>query len=277
MTVAAAPLLRETAADVAVLRRPGLGAPVPLVLLHGIGSNAESWTPTLQRLDPRIDAIAWDAPGYGASAPLTVPTPHPRDYAERLDALLDALGFEQVILAGHSLGALFAASLAASQPRRVSALALLSPASGYAAKPGEVLPASVQARIDDLDRLGPDAFAEARSPRLIHRPDAKPEALAGVRRAMAAVHPGGYAQAVRALAAGDLLADASRIASPTLTAVGVEDVVTPPAGARAVFARLGCGLRLVEIANAGHALPQEVPEIVADLLGALVEAAARRR
>jgi pimeloyl-ACP methyl ester carboxylesterase len=262
---------RETAAGVAFLRRPGSSGPPPLILLHGVGSDAESWAATMRRLDPRIEAIAWDAPGYGGSEPLPTAAPSPRDYAERLTVWLDALGLNRVVLAGHSLGALFAASFAAANPR-VLALALLSPASGYGVKAGEALPEAVQARIDDLDALGPEAFAAKRGARLVYRPETRPEALAGVRRAMAAVRPTGYAQAVRALGAGDIIADARRIEAPALVAVGAEDVVTPPPGARAVHAALPHARPLREIPEAGHALPQEAPAIVAQLLEDLVGA-----
>ena len=113
----------------------------------------------------------------------------------------NGLGVGCIILAGHSLGALLTVNFAASRPERVAALALLSPASGYRVLQGQALPDAVQARIDDLDRLGPDAFVVARSPRLVHRPEARRAVLAGVQQAMAAVHPPGYAQAVRALGA----------------------------------------------------------------------------
>ncbi len=266
MTGAINGLRHDVVAGTALLRRPGDNASTPLVLLHGIGSNAASWAPMLARLDPRIDATAWDAPGYGGSSPLAEASPRPQHYAARLEAVLDGLGLGRVMLAGHSLGALFAANFAASRPARVAALALLSPASGYRVPPGGTLPDALQARIDDLDRLGAEAFATARSPRLVHRPEASQAVLARVQRAMAAVHPAGYAQAVRALGAGDLLADAARIAPPVLVAVGTHDRVTPPAGVRAVFAALTHGLRLVELPDAGHALPQECPAEVARLL-----------
>ena len=77
-------------------------------------------------------------------------------------------------------------------------------------------------------------------------------------------------QAVRALAAGDLQADAANIAAPTLVAVGAQDVITPPANAHAAFAALPRGLRLTEVPDAGHALPQEAPAAVAALLQDLV-------
>jgi pimeloyl-ACP methyl ester carboxylesterase len=260
-------LRRDMVAGTTLLRRPGAGTGLPLVLLHGIGSDAATWEPMIAALGTGVEVIAWDAPGYGASAPVAPAAPAPRDYAARLAAVLDALGLGRVVLAGHSLGALFAASFAADRPERVAALVLLSPALGYRVPAGAPLPPAVQARIDDLDRLGPAEFAARRAGRLVHRPEVKPEALAGVRRAMAAVRPAGYAQAVRALGAGDLLADAARVAVPTLVAVGAVDAITPPANARAAFAALpGHSARFVEVPEAGHALPQEAPATVAGLL-----------
>jgi pimeloyl-ACP methyl ester carboxylesterase len=262
-------LARGQADGTAFLRRPGSGP--ALVLLHGIGSRAESWQAMVAALPAALPVIAWDAPGYGASRPLAAFAPTPTDYALRLAALLDALGQDRVVLVGHSLGALFAAAFAARHPARVLALACLSPALGYAVPPGAALPQAVQARIDELQRLGPADFAEARAARLLARPLDAPEVLAAVRAAMAAVLPLGYAQAVRALGAGDLLADAARIAAPTLVAVGAEDVVTPPANAERLHAALphpADALRV--IAACGHALPQEAPGAAAALLGGLL-------
>ena len=180
--------------------------------------------------------IAWNAPGYGASQPLALASPTPRDYAAALATLLDALELQRVVLCGHSLGALFAASFAARYPARVAALALLSPALGYRVAPGSPLPDAVQGRIDEIESLGPQTFAKKRAARLIYAPERKPQVLTAVEQAMAAVHPQGYVQAVRALGAGDLLADATMVTAPTSVGVGAEDVVTPPANARTAFA-----------------------------------------
>ena len=261
---------RGRAAGVAFLHRPGTGNAPPLVLLHGIGSNAESWGPLLTALDPAIDAIAWDAPGYGASEPLAEAAPTPTHYAVCLAMFLAALRLDRVSVAGHSLGALFAARFAVARPMQVAAMALLSPALGYGVAVGAPLPPAGQARIDDLDRLGPAEFAAQRAHRLVHRADDKTAVLAGVRRAMAGVRSPGYAQAVRALGSGTLLADAARIAAPTLVAVGAEDVVTPPDNARSVHAALRHKGALEVVPDAGHALPQEAPSVVAQLLATLI-------
>lgn len=274
MTVAA-DIVRPTpgtAAGIGFLRRQGSSQGLPMVLLHGLGSNARSFEPLMAALPPSLTIIAWNAPGYGTSAPLATATPAPRDYAAALMRLLDAFDLERVILVGHSLGALFAASLAAHEPARVAGLALISPALGYRVAANAALPPNVQARIDELESLGPTAFAEKRAARLIHDAEHKPQVLAAVREAMAAVNQTGYAQAVRALGAGDLIADLARIPAPTLIAVGAEDVVTPPANAHRAFTALANPANYFEVAGAGHALPQEDPAAVARLLLQLVEA-----
>ena len=257
-------------ASVAYIRRPGRGAAHPLLLLHGIGSNAQSFVPLMSALPDSIDAIAWNAPGYADSAPLPDPSPLPHDYAAALEKLLDAFKLARAALAGHSLGALFAGSFAARHPRRVTALALLSPAAGYRCSSGTPLPASVQSRIDEIVELGPIAFAARRAARLVGDPQGMPNVVAAVERAMASVNPAGYVQAVRALGGGDLCADVARISNPAVVVVGAMDQITPPPGVRAVHAAFRQPTPYHEIAGAGHALPQEKPEAIAELLGTFV-------
>lgn len=260
---------REVVAGIELLHRPGPGP--TLVLLHGIGSDAVSWAPMIEALPARLDVIAWWAPGYGESAPVAPERPAPADYAARLLALLDAMGRDRVVLAGHSLGALFAGAFTARHPDRVAELALFSVAQGYRVPPGQALPAAAQARIDDLAALGPAAFAARRAGNVVHRP----AALEGVRRAMAAVRLPGYAQAVHALAQGDLLADAEAITRlrprPVRLMYGEQDRVTPPSGAARLMERLPVGSTLRILPDCGHALPQEAPQEAAALIAELAD------
>ena len=263
-------LLRELIQGIEAFRRPGAGQRRTFVLLHGVGSNAHSFEPLMQALPRSIEAIAWNAPGYGQSRPLAKDSPAPRDYANTLAAVMDELGLPPAVIVGHSLGSLFAASFAANYPERVSALALLSPALGYGVPAHQPLPSAVQQRIDELNALGGDAFASKRAARLVGDPARKPHVLAAVERAMAAVHPQGYAQAVRALGAGDMLADLATVSAPALVAVGSKDVITPPDNAMAAREALPGKAEYHEIDGSGHALPQEEPALVASLLAAFV-------
>jgi len=259
------------AAGIAFLRRSGRG--VPIVLLHGIGSNAQSFVPLIGALPEDADIIAWNAPGYANSEMLAPSKPAPCDYAAALTQFLDALALKHIILGGHSLGCLFAGSFTAQNPSRVAALALLSPALGYRVAPGEPLPPAVQARIDEIEALGPQAFADKRAARLVNGPERKPLVFAAVRDGMAAVNVAGYAHAVNALAAGDLIADCARITAPTVVAIGAKDVITPPANGRAAYGALPNALGYHEIADAGHALPLENPAAVASHITQLIELA----
>ncbi len=261
---------RNFADGIGYLRRSGRDSAPSLILLHGIGSNAGSFAAMLEALPEGIDAIAWDAPGYGQSVPLDIKAPSPRHYADALAKFLDALKLPTVALAGHSLGALFAGSFARHYPDRVRALALFSPALGYGVTPGAPLPPGVQSRVDEIVELGPKAFAKKRAARLVGDPQARPEVVAAVEQAMGSVNPAGYIQAVRALGAGQLLADAASIRMPAIVAVGTCDLITPPANAHSLYAALANAAGMHEVPGAGHALPQEEPAAVARLLAQMV-------
>jgi pimeloyl-ACP methyl ester carboxylesterase len=97
----------------------------PLVLaLHGITSTSRTWLATARALGDRAALIAVDLRGRGRSSELPGPCGfdvHVRDVI----AVLDALGLERAVIAGHSLGAYIAARLATRRPERVHSLVLV--------------------------------------------------------------------------------------------------------------------------------------------------------
>jgi pimeloyl-ACP methyl ester carboxylesterase len=248
-------------------------AGTPIVLLHGIGSRAQSFIPLMQQLADRLPAIAWDAPGYGDSRPLAADWPDASDYASALSGLLDRLGVARCVLLGHSLGALVAARFVVLAPERVATLFLAAPALGYRAEKGGELPPGVARRIEDLDRLGAEQFAAARAPSLLGDPAACPNVLEAVTSAMASVRRPGYDQAARMLASGRLLDDAERIAVATAVLVGSNDRITPPDGARRAFGALRPSAQRAfrEFPGAGHAVYQELPAAVARAIIEIVD------
>jgi pimeloyl-ACP methyl ester carboxylesterase len=249
----------------------------PVVLLHGIGSNAQSFAPLMDVFDARSPMIAWNAPGYGDSQPLFVDWPDASDYAAALSRLLAWLGTSRCILVGHSLGCLMAARYALVASRKVATLFLISPALGYGVEKGSALPGGAAARIEELDRLGPEKFAAARAPGLLADSAAQPDVLQAVERAMAAVRRPGYDNAVRFLAGGRLLDDAAKLMVPTAVLVGAQDRITPPAACRRAFDALPASSRLDyrEIVNAGHAVCQERPAEVARAMSEIIASGAR--
>lgn len=95
-----------------------------LVLLHQTPWSMNQYVEVQACLTARgVSSLAVDTPGYGLS---DAPAGHPdiANYADNLLPVLDALGLERVIVAGHHTGAAIAASFAARHPGRVAGLLL---------------------------------------------------------------------------------------------------------------------------------------------------------
>jgi pimeloyl-ACP methyl ester carboxylesterase len=229
-------------------REAGEGA--ALLLLHGIGSGSASWAGQFDGLAAKLRLIAWDAPGYGGSAALPQPLPLAQDYARALSEFVDRLGLGELVLVGHSLGAIIAAAWAAQPSTTLRSLVLASPARGYANATQAVREAKVRERVELVDRLGVAGMAAQRSAGLC-APGAAAQTIEQVRLNMARATPGGYAQAAYMLAHEDLLTHLRRVTAPVTVMCGELDTVTPPAAceqiARAIAAPF---VRLTGVAHA---------------------------
>ena len=238
-------------------REAGHGS--PLVLLHGIGSNAGSWQKQLSAF-PDHRVLGWNAPGYGASSHLDTEAPDAGAFSFVLSRWLDALSIGRIHLVGHSLGCLMAARFAADHPDRVASLTLASIAAGHARLPPEERKRMLEGRIGDVQELGPRGMAEKRGPRLLG-PKATSEQIRAVVDAMAAVDPKGYAQAARMLSGGDILADLARLPPtiPLQIVFGSADLITTPQANLRVAAHVPRAT-VIEIPDAGHALSVDAAE-----------------
>jgi pimeloyl-ACP methyl ester carboxylesterase len=269
---------RGTIYGIAYLWRDGLPGNPAFVLLHGIGSNAASWLSFVHALDARFPCFAWDLPGYGESSPLAEAWPSAEDYAVALERFLDRLGLANIVVVGHSLGALIAARFAATRAARTQALVLVSPAAGYGAARGAPLPAAVARRLTDFERLGAAEYARQRAPRLLADPAGRADVRLAVEQAMAALKLPGYAQAVRLLGCADIFQDLRSLTVPTFVLCGASDQITPPEHTRRIAEAVPAAMRArselpVLMDTTGHALPQEKPDELAALCAALMTSA----
>lgn len=98
-----------------------------LMLLHGLGGASTHWRPQIAALSGDLRVIAPDLRGHGRSEPPADGAYDIPAHAADVVALADALGLDRFALAGHSFGAWVALEVAAADPRRVLALALVDP------------------------------------------------------------------------------------------------------------------------------------------------------
>lgn len=235
------------------------GSGTPFVLLHGVGSAAQSWKPQLEGLSPSFRVIAWDAPGYGGSTLTPNATPDAGDFAAALEAFLAAVGVDRLHLAGHSFGCITAARFARLHPERILTLTLSGISTGHAHLPAGERERLKRGRLDALAELGPRGMAESRGPRLLG-PDADESMKRAVIDAMAMVRLDGYPRAVHTISVADTRADVRQLDSAMRVQFiyGEADAISPPGQNRSVH-RERPAAPVHALARTGHAPYVEQP------------------
>ncbi|WP_172374463.1 acetoin dehydrogenase dihydrolipoyllysine-residue acetyltransferase subunit [Mesorhizobium sp. NZP2234] len=117
---------RPSSGAIHVTRRGKPGG-IPILLVHGFGSDSLSWQPLVAALGNSASIILVDLPGHGKSPP-PEGKPSIHGLAEVLASALRELGIEGVHLVGHSLGGAVCLALAESGALEIQSLTLLAPA-----------------------------------------------------------------------------------------------------------------------------------------------------
>ena len=103
-----------------------LGAGPAVLLLHGWPTSSFLWRDVMPPIARGNRAVAVDLPGFGGSDK-PVDADYDFGFFERaIDDFLDALGIEEVAVAGHDIGGPIAVHWALGRPTRVTRLALLN-------------------------------------------------------------------------------------------------------------------------------------------------------
>ena len=227
----------------------------PLLYLHG-AVGQKGWAPFLERLAQTFTVYAPYLPGYGEATGLE----HLADLTDLTLyhlALLDALGVDRAHVAGHFLGGMIAAEMAAFSPPSVNRLALASPAGVW----------RNEEPVADLLALNASELSE----RLTATPGGA-ASLDGLADMLARDRMQDIAAAGKflwPLPDKGLNRRAYRIKAPALILWGEQDKINPPSYA-ADFQALIAGAQTGTVANAGHLLMLEQPDAFADAVAAFL-------
>lgn len=246
----------------------GTGEGPPVILIHGVGLNADVWASQIVALAPSHRVIAYDTLGHGRSA-LPPEIASLDDYVGQLFRLMDGLGLPGASLVGHSMGAMIAIAAALEDPARIDRLVALNAV--HDRSPDQR--AAARERADLLDRGGAAKTSEAALERWFgpSAGGAFAAERAQVRDWLDAVDPAGYARAYRVFATADS-AYASRLKElrcPALFITGELDPHSTPAMSLAMAAAAPQGHAVVlpgQRHMAAFAAPDVCNRIILDFL-----------
>ena len=236
------------------------GVGQPILFLHAFPLNRTMWTRQIGELlsEQHYRLVSLDWRGFGESEiPAGISTMEL--FADDVAGLMDALGMQEAILCGLSMGGYVALAFLRKYPQRVRGLILADTKPSADNDEGRV-------RRESVAQLalgkGADAIADLQIPSLLsaYTRQYVPEVEMRVRQMINSATSEGIAAASRGMAlrsdATDLLA---HIACPTLVLVGEQDALTPPAVASDYATKIP-NAQFVVIPQSGHLSNLEQPE-----------------
>ena len=237
-----------------------------LVLLPGPTDSWRSYEPVLARMPPSVRAIAVSQRGHGDS---TKPATGYRveDFAGDVVPLLDALGIERAVLAGHSGSCLVARRVAIDAPERVAGLVLEASPTTLHGDPRleEFVTSNVSGLEDPIDRGFARSFVVDTSSGEV-APEVLDELVGELCKVPARVWRETFARLLRY----DDTADLGRITAPALLIWGDADGLVGRAMQEELARRLPSA-ELVVYRGTGHTPRWEDPQRFVDDVAAFVE------
>ena len=229
-----------------------------VVLIHGAGNDATVWQLQTRYLAYRgVRAIAVDLPGHGRSEGESLKSVE--DMANWVVRFVDAAGFDQVHVVGHSMGSFIGLELASRFPEKVRSLTLCGTALSMAVHP-ELLTGAT----NDLAFASAlmAAWGHAKPAHIGLNPTPGLWMLGGARALVENSKPGVLASDFAACVAyTGAPAAAGATMCPATVVIGSGDKMTPPKGGKAVASAL-TNVETIELADTGHSMMAENPRAV---------------
>lgn len=240
-----------------------------VIALHGVTDSWRSFEPVLPHLPPGLHVLALTQRGHGGSDK-PADGYAPADFAADVVAFMDTMAIERALLVGHSMGSIHAMRCAIDHPSRVAGL-LLAGTMPWFGRPPEVTQLHRE-QIEPLEDPVSDAFAREFQLSTLAQPI--PRAwLDGFVAESLKVPARVWRAAFAGFIGDDFSARLREIDVPTQVVWGRHDVFCAAAEQQAMLQQIR-GARLVEYADAGHAMHWEQPQRFARDLAAFVHSVA---
>lgn len=238
-----------------------------IVLLHSLGMDHDFWRPVAAQLAERALVLSVDCRGHGASDKPQEPYTVER-FAQDVHDLVSAFRFDDVVIAGASMGGCVALQFAGTWPNLTRGVGLIDTTAWY----GEAAPKNWEERAAKAESGGLAPMIEFQTTRWFGDAfrAAQPEVVQRCVDTFLRNEVHAFASTCRMLGAFDGRALLSKVRAPCSVIVGDEDYAAPVEMARALHDGIA-GSSLTVIPNARHLTPLETPGIVITELAKLLD------
>jgi pimeloyl-ACP methyl ester carboxylesterase len=246
----------------------------PILLVSGAGGDMNAWDPsTLRVLSSNHTVIVFDNRGVGntttGSKPFSI-----QQFANDTAGLLDALKIRKADVLGYSMGSFVAQQLTVTNPEKVNRLILVAASCGGK----EGIPQSPQ-----LQKMASDVANKFINNISVSQEEMKslisatlgpgwirlhPESLETIPEAkdlFDSITPNNNLKQIKAIQSwfatnwSGICSQLTKISNPTLVIIGTDDVTVPTANSLVIAGKIP-GAWLVQIKDAGHAIPSQYPD-----------------
>jgi pimeloyl-ACP methyl ester carboxylesterase len=229
-----------------------------VLMLHGLGSSSAGYRGQFAGLSRDFHVIAWNAPGFGGSSPISGHNAGIDDYADALEAFLRALRVERIsALVGSSWGSIVALAFARRYPALVGSLVLSAPNVAKGRVVGEARDAELESWLRTADIRIPVSRA-AVADRLL-TPNTPSAVRQHVERLRDAMTNDGWRQAIRSLFTIYTPDIISEVRCPITILSGTLDQVAPHREHAERLVAVAPWAKSISFEDCGHILKLEAP------------------
>lgn len=235
------------------LSKHGDGIQLPVVLIHGAGSDHLFWPPEIRRMKG-FQVYALDLPGHGRAKGHGLQDI--KTYAEIISNWMNSIKLNRAVIIGHSMGGAIALTLTREYEEKVLGLGLISTGARLRVNP-------LILENTRYSQTYPTALSFIISKSFSK--DASPKLISLAQRRMADIRPSVLHGDLLACDKFDLTGSLQQIRTPCLIVCGQDDEMTPPRYSQHLSENIkGANLNLVP--GAGHMVMLEKPQIVMDIM-----------
>ena len=244
----------------------------PVVLVHGVGADGDSWGVIADRLARAFQVIWLDLRGHGKSGKITSAITLDSFVQDVLD-VMDAEKIARADIVGFSLGGMIAHGLALDHPDRVDRLVIISAVAGRTTDER----ARVVQRLETLRTEGIGAITGAAQDRWFSAAflAANPDLVRARMHQLRANDPDSYKAAYTVFSTSDLGDRLHGIRHKALIITGEHDVGSNTRMAEFMHAQI-VGSALHVLPGLKHSVLVEAPELIAQLTADFLEGAQPR-